>query len=171
MCIVDDGLDYESEDLKDNFVRAALFHAGVIILHSSPGSYDFNDHVALPKPMLPEDIHGHGAPGNRRGSQRRVRRQGCLRCACVRDPDPERGSDEADEALSLYYGSKYNQIYSCSWGPPDNGRAWTRRRALLWKRAFRRGIHLGREGKGTLYVFTSGNGGGYDDNCNYDGTI
>jgi kexin len=44
VAIIDDGLDMDSLDLAAN---------------SSPeGSYDFNDHVALPKPQLADDRHG-----------------------------------------------------------------------------------------------------------------
>ena len=32
-------------------------------LQYAKGSYDFNDHVALPKPMLPEDRHGTRCAG------------------------------------------------------------------------------------------------------------
>ena len=48
-CIVDDGLDMDSDDLKANFF--------------AKGSYDFNDHVDLPKPRLVEDRHGTRCAG------------------------------------------------------------------------------------------------------------
>ena len=44
VCIVDDGLDLDSDDLKDNYFAA--------------GSYDFNDQVPDPKPRLSDDRHG-----------------------------------------------------------------------------------------------------------------
>lgn len=47
--IVDDGLDYENEDLKDNFC--------------AEGSWDFNDNTNLPKPRLSDDYHGTRCAG------------------------------------------------------------------------------------------------------------
>jgi kexin len=34
-----------------------------------------------------------------------------------------------------------------------------------------KGIKDGRGGKGSLFVFASGNGGANDDNCNFDGYV
>lgn len=39
----------------------------------------------------------------------------------------------------------------------------------LIKRAIVNGIQNGRHGLGSVFVFASGNGAGYDDNCNFDG--
>lgn len=35
--------------------------------------------------------------------------------------------------------------------------------------AIQKGVVEGRDGKGTVFVFASGNGGNNDDNCNFDG--
>ena len=40
---------------------------------------------------------------------------------------------------------------------------------LILARAFKNGITRGREGKGSIFVWASGNGGRYKDNCNCDG--
>ena len=39
----------------------------------------------------------------------------------------------------------------------------------LAKRAFLNGVVRGRNGKGSIFVWASGNGGRYADNCNCDG--
>jgi len=39
----------------------------------------------------------------------------------------------------------------------------------LASRAFQQGIYRGRDGKGSIFVWASGNGGRYKDNCNCDG--
>lgn len=39
----------------------------------------------------------------------------------------------------------------------------------LIKRAMLNGVQNGRDGKGSIFVFASGNGGGVDDQCNFDG--
>lgn len=59
-------------------------------------------------------------------------------------------------------------IYSCSWGPPDDGQAMEAPGVLI-KRAFINGVENGRGGKGSVYVFASGNGAQNGDNCNFDG--
>ena len=48
-------------------------------------------------------------------------------------------------------------VYSCSWGQRDNGQTMNAPKYLVGK-AFE-GINNGRQGKGSIYVFTSGNGG------------
>jgi kexin len=39
----------------------------------------------------------------------------------------------------------------------------------LVNKAVVNGINNGRQGKGSIFVFASGNGGGYGDQCNFDG--
>ena len=41
--------------------------------------------------------------------------------------------------------------------------------SLLLQKAIRYGIDFGRNGYGSIYVVGSGNGGSFQDNCNYDG--
>ena len=59
-------------------------------------------------------------------------------------------------------------IYSASWGPDDDGRT-VDGPAKLAIEAFYKGATEGRGGKGNIFVWASGNGGRYDDNCNCDG--
>src|SRR5690242_14944468 len=75
---------------------------------------------------------------------------------------------DADEAEALNFKYQDNHIYSCSWGPADDGRSVDGPKGVVLK-AFVNGIQNGRDGKGSIFVFASGNGGGADDNCNYDG--
>jgi len=37
------------------------------------------------------------------------------------------------------------------------------------KRALQQAVQEGRGGKGTIYVFATGNGAAFGDNCNFDG--
>ncbi len=39
----------------------------------------------------------------------------------------------------------------------------------LVRKAVVNGINEGREGKGSIFVFASGNGGDFQDQCNFDG--
>lgn len=75
---------------------------------------------------------------------------------------------DADEAASLNYGFNETSIYSCSWGPPDDGRSMEAPSNLIQK-AVLNGIENGRDGKGSVFVFASGNGANSGDQCNFDG--
>lgn len=153
--IVDDGLDYENRDLKDNFC--------------AEGSWDFNDNTPLPKPRLRDDYHGTRCAGEIAAVKNDVCGVGVAynaKVAGIRILSGEITSE--DEAASLVYGLGVNDIYSCSWGPADDGRQMQAPDELV-KKAIVKGVLEGRDEKGALYVFASGNGGLYDDNCNYDG--
>ncbi|RCN30243.1 convertase P-domain protein [Ancylostoma caninum] len=75
---------------------------------------------------------------------------------------------DAVEAASLGHNSDYVDIYSASWGPDDDGRT-VDGPAKLTRAAFERGIREGRRGKGSVFVWASGNGGKDADSCNCDG--
>ena len=75
---------------------------------------------------------------------------------------------DIDEAAALNYDYQNTSIYSCSWGPPDDGRSMEGPGYLI-KKAMVNGIQQGRGGKGSVFVFASGNGGRSGDQCNFDG--
>ncbi len=75
---------------------------------------------------------------------------------------------DADEAVAMNYDFQHNQIYSCSWGPPDDGRSMDAP-GILIRRAMLNAVQNGRGGLGSIYVFASGNGAANEDNCNFDG--
>lgn len=75
---------------------------------------------------------------------------------------------DVDEAAALNYGFQNVSIYSCSWGPPDNGMSMEGPNYLIQK-AVVNGINNGRGGKGSIFVFASGNGAAHGDQCNFDG--
>lgn len=155
VCIVDDGLDMDSEDLKDNYFR--------------DGSYDYNDHVKDPKPRLSDDRHGTRCAGEVAAAKNNVCGVGVAwnsRISGVRILSG--GITDADEALAMNYAYQDNQIYSCSWGPPDDGKSMDAPGILIQK-AMVKGVQKGRGGKGSIYVFAAGNGAASDDNCNFDG--
>jgi hypothetical protein len=68
------------------------------------------------------------------------------------------------EAHSLSLAPQHIDIYSNSWGPNDDGRT-IEGPASLAQQAIESGIANGRGGKGSIYVFASGNGGGSGDSC------
>ncbi|KAK6963898.1 proprotein convertase subtilisin/kexin type 7 [Biomphalaria glabrata] len=61
-----------------------------------------------------------------------------------------------------------NDIYSCSWGPDDDGKTVDGPH-LMAAKAMKYGVDFGRQGYGSIYVVASGNGGEHMDNCNFDG--
>lgn len=78
------------------------------------------------------------------------------------------GISDADEAEAVQYRKDINHIYSCSWGPPDDGRTMDAP-GILIKKAMQTAIQKGRNGLGSIYVFAVGNGANSGDNCNFDG--
>ncbi|CUS07498.1 unnamed protein product, partial [Tuber aestivum] len=155
VAIVDDGLDMDSEDLAANYFAA--------------GSYDFNDHAPQPKPRLSDDRHGTRCAGEIAAVRNDICGVGVAYEAKVAGIRMlSKPISDADEAIALNYAYQENQIYSCSWGPPDDGQAMDAP-GILIKRAMVKGVQEGRNGKGSIFVFASGNGATYEDNCNFDG--
>jgi kexin len=155
VAIVDDGLDMYSDDLKDNYF--------------AEGSYDFNDNTPEPKPRLDDDRHGTRCAGEVSAVRNNVCGVGVAydsKIAGIRILS--KMITDADEAVAMNYAYQHNQIYSCSWGPPDDGRSMDAP-GILIKRAMLNAVQNGRGGKGSIYVFASGNGAGSEDNCNFDG--
>lgn len=155
VCIVDDGLDMDSDDLRDNYFRE--------------GSYDFNDHVKDPKPRLSDDKHGTRCAGEVAAAKNDACGVGVAwdsKISGVRILSG--GITDADEAKAMNYAMDKNQIYSCSWGPPDDGRSMDAP-GILIRKAMVNGVQKGRDGRGSIYVFAAGNGASNDDNCNFDG--
>lgn len=72
------------------------------------------------------------------------------------------------EAKSLGLNSQHIDIYSASWGPDDDGKTVDGPGDMA-TRAFIEGVRKGRGGKGSIFIWASGNGGREHDNCNCDG--
>ncbi|RDW75964.1 putative KEX1 protease [Coleophoma crateriformis] len=155
VAIVDDGLDMYSDDLKGNYF--------------AEGSYDFNDNTLEPKPRLSDDKHGTRCAGEVSAVKNDVCGVGVAwdsKIAGIRILS--KLITDADEAVAMNYAFQKNQIYSCSWGPPDDGRSMDAP-GILIKRAMLNAVQKGRSGLGSIYVFASGNGAANEDNCNFDG--
>lgn len=72
------------------------------------------------------------------------------------------------EAMAFNSKMHINDIYSCSWGPDDNGKTVDGPHQLA-QAALAHGVLAGRKGYGSIFVVASGNGGHFKDNCNFDG--
>lgn len=77
---------------------------------------------------------------------------------------------DAVEASSLAFNSQHIDIYVVSWGPDDNGKT-VDGPGQLTIRSLKDGVKNGRGGKGSIFVWASGNGGRDNDNCNCDGYV
>ncbi|KAK4865226.1 hypothetical protein LT330_001849 [Penicillium expansum] len=153
--VVDDGLDMDSNDLKPNYLPE--------------GSWDFNEGLPDPRPLLLDDKHGTRCCGEIAAAKNDVCGVGVAydsKIAGIRILS--KPIDDVDEAAAINFAYQTNDIYSCSWGPIDDG-ATMDAPGILIKRAMANGIQKGRAGKGSVYVFAAGNGAAYGDNCNFDG--
>ncbi|KAK6336506.1 pheromone processing endoprotease [Orbilia brochopaga] len=155
VAIVDDGLDFKSHDLAPNYF--------------AEGSWDFNDPGPDPLPRLSDDRHGTRCAGEVAAAKNDVCGVGVAwksKVAGLRILS--KSISDADEAVALNYKYEKNDIYSCSWGPPDDGIAMDAP-GILIKKAIQQGVQEGRDGRGSIFVFASGNGAANGDNCNFDG--
>ncbi|XP_072167350.1 proprotein convertase subtilisin/kexin type 5-like [Diadema setosum] len=160
LTILDDGLEYNHTDIQPNYDPAA--------------SYDY---VARKRDPMPdtsphsEDTHGTRCAGEI------VMQPNNGKCGVgvafnaslggIRMLD-WRGVTDVMEASSLSYNPQHIDIYSVSWGPDDGGTT-VEGPGTLAKSALEKGVTKGRGGKGSIFVWASGNGGLDDDDCNADG--
>ncbi|XP_029024628.1 proprotein convertase subtilisin/kexin type 5 [Betta splendens] len=157
--VLDDGIEREHPDLKPNYDPLA--------------SYDVNGQDQDPSPNYsnnPDNYHGTQCAGmvaaTANNSRCTVGVSFYARIGGIRMLD----GDVTDivEAQSLSFRSLYIDIYVASWGPEDDG-ATLEGPGPLARRALHNGIKTGRHGRGSLFVWASGNGGQRGDHCSCDG--
>nr|AAB06591.1 prohormone convertase 1 [Aplysia californica] len=157
--ILDDGIERTHPDLKSNYDPEA--------------SYDFNDNDEDPSPRY--DITNENKHGTRcAGEVSMVANND--KCGTGIAFDSKIGGvrmldghvTDRLEGDAICFNRHHVDIYSASWGPNDDGRT-TEGPGVMARKAFDLGIKEGRDGKGALYVWASGNGGRIGDNCNSDG--
>ena len=155
MAVIDDGLDVDSRDLQPNYY--------------AQGSYDFNDHNPEPRPRLLDDHHGTLCAAEIAAAKNHICGVGVAYNSQIAGIRMLSGPvDDIDQAAALNYDYQNNHIYSCSWGPDDDGQTM-KSPGILVQRAIVNGVQNGRGGKGSVFVFSAGNGASDDDNCNFDG--
>lgn len=157
--IMDDGVDYMHLDLRDNY--------------NAKASYDFSSNDQFPYPRYTDDwFNSHGT--RCAGEVASKRDNGICgagiaydsKVAGIRMLDQPYMTDII-EANSMSHEPNLIDIYSASWGPTDNGKTVDGPRNATMH-AIVRGVNDGRNGKGSIYVWASGDGG-QDDDCNCDG--
>ncbi|KAL5967163.1 Furin-like protease kpc-1 [Taenia solium] len=160
--ILDDGLETDHPDLKPNYDKHA--------------SFDVNSNDENPDPRYVErDFRNINRHGTRCAGEVAAAANNSIcglgiafeaRIGGVRMLDGD--VTDAMESRSLGHNLQHIDVYSASWGPEDDGRT-VDGPGKLARIAFRNGILKGRGGLGSIFVWASGNGGKYDDNCNCDG--
>lgn len=156
--VLDDGLEFEHEDLLQNYDSEISYNCNLDTADARPNySSKHNSHgtrCAGEIAMLADNKKcGVGIAFNARIGGIK------LLDGVVTD---------LIEGMALGYAYDKVDIYSSSWGPNDNGNS-LEKPGILAEDAIRRGIRDGRQGKGSIYVWASGNGGRHMDNCNCDG--
>ncbi|KAK3925028.1 Neuroendocrine convertase 1, partial [Frankliniella fusca] len=185
--VLDDGMEKDHEDLRDNYDPAI--------------SYDVDDGDPDPSPRY--DRTTSNAHGTRCAGEiaMKANNRKCgvgvafnARIGGIRLLDGE--VNDRMEGTALGWAHELVDIYSASWGPNDDGKT-VEGPGRLALEAMRRGVTQvrwgvavlegqgggdgtyinlvvlaqGRGGRGSIYVWASGNGGTFGDNCNCDGYV
>ncbi|CAF0981869.1 unnamed protein product [Adineta ricciae] len=158
---LDDGLEFDHPDLQENYDHEA--------------STDINGNDSDPSPRYdPTDENKHGT---RCAGEVSAKADNGIcgvgiayhaRVGGVRMLDGE--VTDSVEARSISHRPDHVEIYSASWGPDDNG-VVVDGPGILATKAFENGALNGRGGKGSIFVWASGNGGRSGDSCACDGYI
>ncbi|UJR15817.1 hypothetical protein I4U23_002746 [Adineta vaga] len=158
---LDDGLEFEHPDLQENYDPEA--------------STDINGNDNDPSPRYEqsdENKHGTRCAGEVSAkADNGICGVGIAyhsRVGGVRMLDGE--VTDSVEARSISHRPDHVDIYSASWGPDDNGLV-VDGPGILATNAFEKGALTGRGGKGSIFVWASGNGGRAGDSCACDGYI
>ncbi|XP_053382988.1 furin-1-like isoform X2 [Mercenaria mercenaria] len=158
--IIDDGIDVTHVDLVDNY-DASL-------------SYDYIYGVNDPSHVYASEGHGTNCAGivaAAKNGQCVIGIAYGAKIPAIRLLDSVYGSTASDEASALIHRLENIDIYSNSWGPPDDGAGYDSTDGIssIQEAALLKGVTEGRNGKGAIYTWAAGNGGGNFDDCNVDG--
>ncbi len=152
VAVVDDGLQWTHPDLSPNYVASA--------------SYDFNGNDSDPSPGSSIDSHGTSVGGVIAARDNGVCGVGAAYRAGVSGIRLlGAATTDAQDANALTYQFNTNWIYNNSWGPnaPLDGPG------PLLAAAMSNAVVNGRSGRGTIYVFSAGNGLQNNENVNENG--
>ncbi|CEF65590.1 Prohormone convertase 1 [Strongyloides ratti] len=157
--IIDDGVDYRHPDLIDNYLPE-------VSINFVENNYD-------PRPPLNSKIsndHGTNCAGliamKANNSICGVGVAFEAKFGAIRLVGGEVTSLEESKAFS--YNVNKTDIFSSSWGPPDDGKTLETVHSLV-EEAISNGVMYGRKKKGSIFIFASGNGGIKNDSCTMDG--
>lgn len=156
VAVVDDGVQIRHPDLKGNI--------------NTNISWDFNGHNKKDPTPNSHDSHGTSCAG----VVAAVRNNG--HCGSGAAPYASIVGlrlisgpvSDYTESLALSHHRDVVDIYTCSWGPSDDGQRLEAPGHLM-KKTLEDGVKHGRNGKGNIFTWAGGNGKSQADNCNYDG--
>jgi len=158
VCVIDDGLEKLHKDLAGNYDPLA--------------SYDLQDDDNDPSPRYASnEPNRHGTrcageiAGIRNNSVCGVGVAHASNIGGIRILDGP--VTRIMESKALGFNIDYVDIFSASWGPPDNGKSMDGPKGIT-AMVIEEAMQKGRNGRGTIYVWAGGNGGKNDD-CNADG--
>lgn len=150
VAVVDQGLDYRHEDLKDN-VDLTLSH-------------DYNDEGEIYSRLRHHGTHVAGILAARDNS---VGLRGVAPRATLYGYNLFSGYPSLSKRLdAMTRNAEVTAVSNNSWGNRDSVRA--KRAGAMWELAIEAGLNTGYEGKGTFYVFSGGNGHLLGDDSNLD---
>jgi subtilisin-like proprotein convertase family protein len=153
--IVDDGLQYAHPDLAPNYLASA--------------SWDFNFNDADPQPY---STSGHGTAIAGVAAARGDNTIGVSGVAPLASLAGLRltasAATDTQEANAFGFQPDVIDILNNSWNPTDNGTT-LKAPGPLAASARQSAALTGRNGKGRIFVWSSGNGRLAGDDCNYDG--
>ncbi len=168
IALVDDALEVVHSDLKANVIPGQSFNYRPAVRGSS-----------FPLPCNYDDSHGTSVAGiiASRGSNA-IGTVGIAPKAQLVGYNALALDLTADIADALNRDMAMNAIYNNSWGSPDDG--VLNAAETEFDAAIQNGLRLGRQSRGSIFVFPAGNGGCYQvtgsrecqkDNSNLDGYV
>jgi len=152
VAIVDDGLQWQHEDLQCNYNPVLSYD--VSRNQKTVYSWEYDNHGTSCAGLV-------GARDNSVCGRGAAFRSTLVGLRALGDPF----TDEI-AARALSWHPNEIDIYSNSWGPYDNGA--TIERYPLSGLSVKQGIQRGRNGLGNIYVWAAGNGRSSGDSSNYD---
>lgn len=161
IAVLDDGLEYTHDDLWNNYDAAI--------------SYDINEGDDDPFPRY--DVSGMNGHGTRCAGEIAMEANN-RKCGVGVAFEASIGGiklldglvNDRVEGEALGYKPELIDIYTASWGPADDGKSLEAPGRLAVE-ALEHGVTKGRDGKGNIYVWASGNGGSKSDDCGCDGYV
>nr|XP_031848985.1 neuroendocrine convertase 1-like [Nomia melanderi] len=161
IAVLDDGLEYTHDDLRNNYDPEI--------------SYDVNEGDDDPLPRY--EVSGMNGHGTRCAGEIAMEANN-RKCGVGVAFEASVGGiklldglvNDRVEGEALGYKPEAVDIYTASWGPADDGRS-LEAPGRLASEALKRGISIGRGGRGSVYVWASGNGGSKSDDCGCDGYV
>ena len=155
VALVDDGMDYRHEDLKDN-VDTSLNHNYI-------SAVEILDTVDIYDPLEHHGTHVAGivaARDNAEGVRGVAPRATIYGYNLLAEPT------SINELDAMTRNGIVTAVSNNSWGPSDGPGLSSAN--SFWEEAVKAGITTGYNGKGTFYVFSAGNGHLLGDDSNFD---